>query len=143
MKKNKPLKYKDAKGNSKEGVITNDDYIIYHRERSHDYILDLKKQGYIYPKVLIREYTNYFNAPTIRLESVIRIEREGKYYLVLIKKETALDQQKDGIAFFNSAYDQFMIEVYRIMHLYKPCGYELLDPNQISEEERLRKDMPK
>ncbi len=103
-------------------------------------VANLKQITPRYPEIL-NSYA--ININTVYLSTMVRIKREEKWYLVhCVEKFIPLPDHE--VECVETGYRRLIRSVHNIQYLYKVGTWmEDLDPDQRSEEERLREMMPK
>lgn len=96
----------------------------------------LRKKSRYYPLVIMdREPDQDFNFESVALSTLVRINRDGIWYVVHCVEIGILNNDK-VMQFLN---DKFMTSVHLIQNLYQLCGIEEIDVSQEDEVERLKK----
>lgn len=97
-----------------------------------DAIKKLQNEGFVYPNARILD----LGEDTLEAVSVIRFERDGKWYLTMLRmKRTCIGQNLKHLLL-----KSFMKEAYIIQHLFRLTDkFEILDKDQTSEKDRLIK----
>lgn len=100
---------------------------------------ELKKEYPTFPAINKKE-DMVSNGKYISFESLIRLKKEGIYYLVLCRYKGFLPDGMNNIVgdrYFGT-YNKFIEQVYQVQNFYRVSGkYDIEDDNQIEESERL------
>jgi hypothetical protein len=105
----------------------NTEGILSQAKKHQDFIQQLKEHSPYYP-----DYVTGLNFGNTYISTIVRIEREGKWYRVHCV------ESMHGFATLPALYPKFMKTVYKIQHLWQLTGkYEELDSLQITEVQRL------
>lgn len=105
-------------------------------------VSELKKIYKTYPDYGVRNHKNDSHN-VITITSLVRIEREGVYYLIRTISSRLFNTIGDIILseddMIRETLDEFLKNVYRVIHLYKVSDRDYKDDNQESEIDRLIK----
>ncbi len=89
----------------------------------------------MYPDYEESQYKTYEGFNTVELRTTMRVEREGKFYLLPVIQRLSTRYEKPNTS---ELMKLFLLTCYRIQLLWVPSEKDEVDTSTISEKERIQ-----